>query len=525
MPSVDPLAKQNTEDGKKSAPLNLGARPTIEDIYIEHLSYLALFFVYLAYGTALLSGYLRELYDRFQFFIGLQNDPLRSPPGYAPLFKRLDYFWLTKMYQRIRDLFERPISTVPGTWINVMLRESKDENASFYFTGEEKRALNLASYNYLGFAENKGPVIDAVLNTIDECGYACGASRMEGGDFQVIRDLEKAIARFVGKPAALCIAMGYATNSTTIPALGGTKGTLIISDSLNHASIVCGSRDSGAKIIVFKHNDPQDLERVLRDSIIEGQPRTHRPWKKIIIIVEGIYSMEGEIARLKEIVAIKKKYKAYLYVDEAHSIGALGKTGRGVCEHTGVNSDDVDILMGTFTKAFGSVGGYIAASEEIISYLRHISYGSLYGTSMSPATAQQALSALRVIMGEDGTNSGQMRLQRLHDNSNFFRNSLLNMGFHVIGDKDSPIVPLMVYHPAKMPYMSRQLLLRGIVIVVVGFPVTPLLLSRIRFCISANHTHEDLEWALKQISELGDIALLKYGLGENNPEYSKQKND
>jgi serine palmitoyltransferase len=262
---------------------------------------------------------------------------------------------------------------------------------------------------------------------------------------------------------------------------------------------------------VFKHNDPEDLERVLRDSIVEGQPRTRRPWKKIIIIVEGIYSMEGEIAKLKEIVALKKKYKAYLYVDEAHSIGALGKTGRGVCEHTGVDPKDVDVLMGTFTKAFGSVGGYVASSEEIISYLRHIAYSSVYATAMSPPCAQQALSALKVIMGEDGTDSGQKRLRSLHDNSNFFRNSLTNMGFHVIGDKDSPIVPLMVYHPAKFPLMSRALFDRNIIIVVVGFPVTPLLLSRIRFCISAAHTREDLEWALKQISELGDLVLAKYG--------------
>lgn len=526
MSCANPLAKPTNVEEKKAAPLKMGARPTIEDIYIEHLSYLALFFVYIAYGTALLSGYVRELLSRIEIFMGVREDPLHPPAGYAPLFKRLDYFWLTRMYQKIRDLFERPISTVPGTWINVLQRGSNDENASFYFTGEEKRCLNLASYNYLGFAENSGPVIDSVVDSISNFGTACGASRLEGGDFQVVRELEEAIARFVGKPSAMVVAMGYATNSTTIPALTGTKGTLIISDSLNHASIVCGSRDSGAKIRVFKHNDPEDLDRVLRDSIVEGQPRTRRPWKKIVIIVEGIYSMEGEIARLKEIVELKKKYKAYLYVDEAHSIGALGKTGRGVCEHTGVNPEDVDVLMGTFTKAFGSVGGYIASSEEIISYLRHVSYGSIYATAMSPPTAQQALSALKVIMGEDGTNSGQLRLQRLHDNSNFFRNKLLGMGFHVIGDKDSPIVPLMVYHPAKFPYLSRQLFKRGIVIVVVGFPVTPLLLSRIRFCISANHTREDLEWALEQISELGDIALLKYGFGDKKSiEGPKEKHD
>jgi len=263
---------------------------------------------------------------------------------------------------------------------------------------------------------------------------------------------------------------------------------------------------------VFKHNDPSDLENVLRDSIIEGQPRTRRPWRRIFIVVEGIYSMEGEICRLPEIVALKKKYKAYLYVDEAHSIGALGKTGRGVCEHTGVDPSDVDILMGTFTKAFGSVGGYIAGDEPIIAYLRHMSYGAMYSTSMSAPCAQQALSALRVISGQDGSQEGQIRLKSLRSNSNYFREKLQKAGFHIIGDMDSPIVPMMVYHPDKMAYLSRELLKRGITIVVVGFPVTPLLMARIRFCISASHTQKDLDWAAQQITELGEHCFLNFGL-------------
>jgi serine palmitoyltransferase len=318
------------------------------------------------------------------------------------------------------------------------------------------------------------------------------------------------ISKFVGKPEAMIFGMGYATNSTTLPALAG-KGSLIISDSLNHASIVNGCRDSGAKILVFKHNEPSDLEKVLRAAIVEGQPRTRRPWRKIIIIVEGIYSMEGEICKLPEIVALKKKYKAYLYVDEAHSIGALGQTGRGVCEHTGVNPADVDILMGTFTKAFGSVGGYIASSPEIIAYLRHASYASVYAAAMSPMCAQQALGALRVITGNDGTNEGKRRIQQLKDNSNFFRESLANLGFHVVGDPDSPIVPMMVYHPGFMAAFSRKFLKNGVAAVVVGFPVTPLILSRIRFCVSAAHTREHLQHVVQQLSDLGDLFACKYG--------------
>lgn len=179
------------------------------------------------------------------------------------------------------------------------------------------------------------------------------------------------------------------------------------------------------------------LEARLRAAIAEGQPRTHRPWKKILVVVEGLYSMEGEICRLKEIVAVCKKYKAYLYVDEAHSIGALGRTGRGVLEHCGVNPEDVDIMMGTFTKSFGSVGGYIAASKEVVEFLRRSSPGSIYACSMAPAAVTQASLALRMIAGEDGTGKGRDKIETLRRNANLFRAGLQRMGCEV----SSPLPP------------------------------------------------------------------------------------
>jgi len=486
--------KENLHKGKH--------RRRVEDVTTV-LSWFNIILIYLAYTVILSFAAFREILSSIGLFFGVIKDVYAVPPGYAPLLKGIERVWLHRVYRRIRDTFERPICSAPGPWFDVMERKSNDENFTFQFTGRTSKCLNLGSYNYLGFAENNGPVTNEVAASIKRYGNACASPRMEGGNFDVVEKLEATIADFVGKEAAIVIGMGFATNSTSIPAICGGKGTLIISDALNHNSIVFGSRDSGAKVLVFKHNDIEDLEKVLRGAIIEGQPRTRRPWKKIVIIVEGIYSMEGEACKLPEIIAVKKKYKAYLYVDEAHSIGALGKTGRGVVEHWGCDPKDVDLLMGTFTKAFGSVGGYIAGSKDFIDFLRVTSYGSVYSTAMSPSCAQQALSALNVIMGKDGTDEGKKRIQRLHDNSNFFRETLEKEGFVVFGDTDSPVIPMMIYHVAKLPVFSRHLYARKIAIVIVGFPVTPMLLNRARFCVSASHTREDLQFAVQQIKEMG----------------------
>jgi serine palmitoyltransferase len=387
-------------------------------------------------------------------------------------------------------------------------------NDQFIYTGNKQTCLNLASYNYLGFAETAGDVHDRVIESLKQYGIGACSSRADVGHSPLYEVAEKMSAEYVGKEAAMLFGMGFATNSTTIPALAG-KNDLIISDSLNHSSLVSGCRSSGAKIKVFQHNDPIDLERVVREAIVTGQPRTHLPWGKILIVVEGIYSMEGDICRLPELVAIKKKYGCYLYVDEAHSIGALGKTGRGICEHWGVDPKDVDILMGTFTKSFASVGGYVAADRVIIEHLKTRSFGQIYEPAMAPATVQQIVSALGVIMGKDGTDIGRRKVKQLKDNSNYFRHAMISKGFQVFGDPDSPIVPIMLYSPAKLTAFSRECLRRNLAVVVVGFPATPLLLGRARFCISASHSLEDLEWAVNELDEIGERVSVKYGTPES----------
>jgi serine palmitoyltransferase len=203
------------------------------------------------------------------------------------------------------------------------------------------------------------------------------------------------ISEFLGKEDAMILNMGFNTNATTIPALTG-RGDLIISDDLNHTSIVNGARASGAAIRLFPHNDAKALDYILREAIVCGQPRTRRPWKKIMVIVEGIYSMEGEYCDLRSIVKVCKKYGAYIFLDEAHSIGAMGSTGRGCCEYTVVDTQDIDIMMGTFTKSFGAMGGYVAGSKDVIDALRYHCAASSYHNAMSPIVCQQIITSLKV---------------------------------------------------------------------------------------------------------------------------------
>lgn len=257
-------------------------------------------------------------------------------------------------------------------------------------------------------------------------------------------ELEKLTAKFMDVEDCIVFGMGFATNALNLPSILST-GSLVISDEKNHASIILGLRLSGATIRVYKHNNVKHLEKVISASIINGQPKGGKPWSKIFIILEGVFSMEGSIVKLPEIVAIKKKYGAYIYLDEAHSIGATGPHGRGVTDFYGVNPRDIDILMGTFTKSFGSAGGYIAGSKNLISFLRANSHAHCYASSMAPAVTQQIITSMKIMMGLDGTNEGQKRIDQLARNTRYFRKRLAQIGVIAYGHADSPVVPMLVY--------------------------------------------------------------------------------
>lgn len=472
--------------------------------------YYYLITTYISYLILIIFGHVRDFFGKR--FRKEQYKHLRERDGYAPLNNDFDNFYIRRLQLRINDCFRRPVTGVPGRFITLLDRTSDDFNLSFNLTGTTTETLNMSSYNYLGFAQSEGECADAAEQSIKKYGISFCSPRGDVGTSELHLEVERLTADFVGKEAATIYSMGFVTNATIFPALVG-KGCLLISDQLNHSSIRYGARLSGAVIDMFKHNDMTDLERLLRERISQGQPRTHRPWRKILVVVEGLYSMEGTMCNLPGLVALKKKYKFGLYVDEAHSVGALGPRGRGVCDYFGIDPSNVDILMGTFTKSFGANGGYISGSKALIDKIRIMNAGTIFGESPTPAVLSQIASSLRIIAGDLASGQGEERLQRLAFNSRYLRLGLKRLGFIIYGHDDSPIIPLLLYHPAKIPAFSHEMLKRKIAVVVVGYPATPLISSRARFCVSAAHTKDDLDRLLAACDLAGDVLQLKFSSG------------
>lgn len=231
--------------------------------------------------------------------------------GYAPLYSDFDSFYTRRLKLRIDDCFSRPVTSVASRTATLLDRTSSTANSSFTFTGETTQALNVSSYNYLGFAQSRGACADQAESTVNKFGVTAAGGRADVGTSDLHIQCERLVANFLGAEDAMIVSMGFATNSTTLPALV-SKGCLVISDELNHSSIRFGARLSGAMVRQYKHNDMESLENLLREVISQGQPRTHRPWKKILIVVEGLYSMEGTLVDLPKILQLKKKYKVRL---------------------------------------------------------------------------------------------------------------------------------------------------------------------------------------------------------------------
>ncbi|KAI0468256.1 PLP-dependent transferase [Xylaria cf. heliscus] len=478
---------------------------------IDEPPYYYVLTTYISYLLLLALGHIRDFFGK-RFSKKPLYRTLRASNGYAPLNDDFDSFYTRRLKLRIDDVFARTSTGVPGRFINLLDRVSVNFNESYNYLGTTTETLNMSSYNYLGFAQSEGPCANAVEECVRKYGLSFCSSRTDAGTSDLVCEVEKEVAAFVGKPDAMVFSMGFVTNSSSFPALV-SKGCLIISDELNHASIRLGARLSGAVIRSFKHNDMADLEKKLREAIAQGQPRTHRPWKKILVAVEGLYSMEGTMVDLPGILNLKDTYKFHLYVDEAHSVGALGPQGRGVCDYFGIDPSRVDVLMGTLTKSFGANGGYVAADKHIIDKLRSCNAATMLGESPTPAVLMQIYASLKIITGELVPGEGEERLQRIAFNSRYLRLGLKRLGMIVYGHDDSPIIPITLYNPAKIPAFSHEMLKRNISVVVVGYPATPLISSRARFCVSAAHNKDDLDRLLAACDEVASILQLKFSTG------------
>lgn len=466
---------------------------------------------YISYLILIIIGHIRDFFGKI--FTPENYKDLVEKDGYAPWYDGFESFYVRRLKLRIDDCFARPICGAPGRYIKCFDRVRDGiGKTTYYYTGKIVECLNLSSYNYLGFAQSHGVCKDYSLKITDEYGTSGCSPRAHVGTTDLHKECELIIADFVGKDDAIIVSQGYGTNANLFACIADSK-CLVISDELNHASIRYGIRVSGASVKVFKHNDINELEKLVRNQIAQGQPKTHRPWKKIIIAVEGLYSMEGNMCNLPQLIELKNKYKCYLFVDEAHSIGALGPRGRGICDYFSVDPKDVDILMGTLTKSFGATGGYIAASQPIIDKLRLSYITNNYCESVPPPVLAQIISSLKVIKGDLCPGDGKERLERIAFNSRYLRLGLKKLGFIVYGADDSPVVPLLLFLPAKMPAVSRMLYEKKIAVVIVGYPATPLSSARVRLCLSSALTKEDLDYVLEQFSIIGDLVYLKFSSG------------
>jgi glycine C-acetyltransferase len=359
--------------------------------------------------------------------------------------------------------------------------------ASGHVSVDGREALLFCSNNYLGLADH--PALKrAAQRAVERWGTSSGASRLVSGTMPLHCYLEERIAAFKGTEAALAFNSGYAANTGIISALAG-RGDLIFSDRLNHASIVDGALLSRATLVRYAHNDPAALRRALE---------RHKTKGLRLIVTDGVFSMDGDLARLRELVALKKEFDALLMVDDAHGAGILGETGRGSAELCGV-IPEVDIQMGTLGKGFGSFGAYAAASREIIDWLVNSARSFIFSTSLPPAVLAASLAAFDIVDSPEGADLRH----RLAVSTTYFRDSLRTAGFDTLGS-ETQIVPLAVGDAGQTMTFSRLLLERGLFVQGIRPPTVPAGTCRLRCTLMATHTREELTQAVATIIEVGE---------------------
>ncbi len=374
-----------------------------------------------------------------------------------------------------------------GTYFK--LRVLQDEQAA-ECTFDGKHVINLASNNYLGLTTHP-KLREAALEATRKYGVGSGAVRTIAGTMTLHMQLEEKIARFKNVEACVVFQSGFTANSGTVSAILG-KDDFIISDELNHASIIDGARLSKAKILVFRHKDVAHAEEQLAS--VKDQPG------RKLLITDGVFSMDGDIGAIPALCDLAEKYGAVMMVDDAHASGVLGRNGRGTIDHFGVHGR-VDVQVGTLSKAIGALGGYVCGTRDLIDFLYHRGRPFLFSTSHPPSVAATCIAAFEVLEQEPE------RIERLWENTNFFKRELGNLGFDIGGrntpKSETPITPIICGEGRVAMEFSRELFKEGVMATGLAFPTVPEGKARIRTIMTATHTRQELEKALEVLGRVG----------------------
>ncbi|MGX6962471.1 glycine C-acetyltransferase [Vagococcus xieshaowenii] len=349
-----------------------------------------------------------------------------------------------------------------------------------------KKLINFASNNYLGFATHP-ELIEAEVEAAHKYGVGAGAVRTINGTLDIHRSLEKKIAEFKGTEAAIAFQSGFNCNMGAISAVM-KKGDAILSDELNHASIIDGCRLSGAKVIRVKHQDMEDLEAKAKEVTESGE------YNKVMYITDGVFSMDGDVAKIEEIVKIAEKYNLITYVDDAHGSGVMGG-GAGTVKHFHMQ-DHIDFQMGTLSKAIGVVGGYVAGSEQLITWLKSQARPFLFSTSLTPGAAAAALKSIELM--QENPNY----VDKLWENANYFKEKLQEIGYD-IGVSETPITPVIVGDESLAQKFSQELIAHGVYAKPIVYPTVPLGTGRVRNMPNAGHTKEMIDQAIEVYEKVG----------------------
>jgi glycine C-acetyltransferase len=354
-----------------------------------------------------------------------------------------------------------------------------------------KPVISLSSNNYLGLTTHPH-LVEAALSAVQEFGVGTGAVRTISGDTTLLEELEDRLATFKHVEGVLTLQSGLTANSGTIPAVTNERD-LIVSDELNHASIIDGVRMSKASRAVFPHRDVDGLEKVLRDARASGGP--NGPYRSILIITDGVFSMDGDIAPLPGICDVADRYEAGVMVDDAHASGVLGRNGRGTIDHFDLHGR-VDIQVGTLSKAVGVMGGYIAGTSNLKDFLTQRCRTLLFSTSQPPAVAAACIAAIDILETEPE------RIQRLWDNTAIFKKGLQDLGFDT-GISETPITPVIAGDEQKAQQLAAGLFDEGVFATSVVFPTVALGKARVRTIVTSEHTHDDLQACLAAFEKVG----------------------